>query len=463
MRNLVHLLVFLPVLLVFAAIEPNDMVIIILSERDGYSADQADLLKQNITHQAYHLQKEAPNFLLTHEGIGKNEIKGAWTIYPLIPIFYSKYPNTRWHLFCSENTMVNLGRLMIVLSRFNSSEEVWIGHGLHDTEPTIIHHYADPSMGVSYPNIASGFVISRALIKTLKMRVHSGAISANDFVIDAPYEFSNYVFNRGKGSQLIHSSEFCIVPTEDCATYPKKNPSCGNTMSLENILFAVKTYDENHSKRVPILMKTWLGRTVHYALFSNAKDEKLKNIVVVSHTTQGHCAKTYGLLQRAEKIMTKKKIKWLVVTDDDTILSVSRLSKILSCYDAEQPIAIGERYGFRPTEEIGYEYLTGGAGLAMSLPLIIKILKSTVCHCPMMTTPDDMFLFGICLSQLGVRLSPSPLFHQARPQDYAEGLLASQEPVSFHKFWMNDPVGVYRDWFKETDDKLVPVYHHLEL
>ncbi|XP_015116612.1 beta-1,3-glucosyltransferase [Diachasma alloeum] len=354
----------------------------------------------------------------------------------------------------------NIGRIFVL---FSFSKALWIGHALHDTGPTIIHHFADPLTRLSYPNIASGFGISRALLETLKIRVRSGVPSDNDFIIDASYEFSNFVHNNGKGPQLIHLSEFCVDSAETCATYPKKFPSCGNPVSIGNIFFAVKTYNVNHSKRMPLLLKTWLRHTVHYALFSNEEDEKLENVIVVPHTTEGHCAKTYGLLQHAEKIMKKKKIEWLVVTDDDTILSVSRLSKMLSCYDAKQPMAIGERYGFRATEETGYEYLTGGAGLAMSAPLLTKILTSNSCNCPMMSAPDDMFLFGICLIRLGLRPSTSPLFHQARPQDYAEGFLASQEPVSFHKFWMNDPVRVYRDWFKEADDELTPVQHHPEL
>ena len=40
---------------------------------------------------------------------------------------------------------------------------------------------------------------------------------------------------------------------------------------------------------------------------------------------------------------------------------------------------------------------------------------------------------------------------QARPTDYATAYLASQEPISFHKFWMTDPELIYKEWFEQAD------------
>jgi len=34
--------------------------------------------------------------------------------------------------------------------------------------------------------------------------------------------------------------------------------------------------------------------------------------------------------------------------------------------------------------------------------------------------------------------------------------LASQEPISFHRFWSVDPKAVYNDWFAEVD-KILPL------
>jgi hypothetical protein len=51
-------------------------------------------------------------------------------------------------------------------------------------------------------------------------------------------------------------------------------------------------------------------------------------------------------------------------------------------------------------------------------------------------------------------LNDSPLFHQARPEDYAPDLLGYRHPISFHKFWNTDPMKIYDHWFRQADHKL---------
>ena len=51
-------------------------------------------------------------------------------------------------------------------------------------------------------------------------------------------------------------------------------------------------------------------------------------------------------------------------------------------------------------------------------------------------------------------LDNSPLFHQARPEDYAPDLLRYRDPISFHKFWNTDPMKIYDKWFRQADQKL---------
>lgn len=118
----------------------------------------------------------------------------------------------------------------------------------------------------------------------------------------------------------------------------------------------------------------------------------------------------------------------------------------------------------------GYDYLTGGGGLVLSLDLVRKLAG---CDCPTPSSPDDMWL-GVCLAKYKIPVIHSPLFHQvtilikslgisvfyalkaylifqARPTDYTPEYLAPHRPISFHKHWMIDPVEVYQQWF-ETDD-----------
>ena len=42
--------------------------------------------------------------------------------------------------------------------------------------------------------------------------------------------------------------------------------------------------------------------------------------------------------------------------------SVPRLRRLLQCYNADQRVVLGERYGYGLAKQHGYNYPTGGAG-----------------------------------------------------------------------------------------------------
>jgi len=54
-----------------------------------------------------------------------------------------------------------------------------------------------------------------------------------------------------------------------------------------------------------------------------------------------------------------KRLDWLVIADDDTLLSVQRLERLLSCYDPSRPVLLGQRYGYANSHRHGYDYVTG--------------------------------------------------------------------------------------------------------
>lgn len=94
--------------------------------------------------------------------------------------------------------------------------------------------------------------------------------------------------------------------------------------------------------------------------------------------------------------------------------SVFRLQQLLTCFSWTTPISLGERYGYNVRlSNLGYNYITGGGGMILSLPAVKLIAGSGECLCPNPSTPDDMFL-GICLSRLGIPIVHSPMFHQVR-------------------------------------------------
>ena len=441
-------------------LNPRDVVIMVLSQKEGYHSAHANVLRKDIDEQAYILDKEPPEIVLSHE----LNINGSWTITPLLGHLSDIYPASKWFFFCLENTVIRLSKLLGILSKFKEDNNVWIGHALYDHEPTIIHHFAEHNKRFKYPHIASGFAMTSTLVESLVQKIIEGKTPKDDFSIDASYEFASFVLKVEKGVRLTHVPEICVVSSPECVTYPKFFHPCSSPVSPENVYFAVKTCAKYHAKRIPVIKKTWAKYASDIGYFSDSADKYLPDAFIVPNTTRGHCAKTYNILAKADKILKEKALNWLVIGDDDTIFSVARLLRLLTCYNPKAPLAIGERYGYRLWDNVyGYEYLTGGAGIAVSAPLVHEMVQSDRCECPSPTHPDDMYLFGVCLARIGVQPVHSPLFHQARPVDYAIGYLASQEPVSFHKFWMLEPQMVYDEWFADADESLSMVKKHTEL
>ncbi|KAB5543472.1 hypothetical protein PHYPO_G00079560 [Pangasianodon hypophthalmus] len=88
--------------------------------------------------------------------------------------------------------------------------------------------------------------------------------------------------------------------------------------------------------------------------------------------------------------------------------------------------------------------------MVFSRVAVLKILSSG-CGCYSPDAPDDMVL-GMCLNTLGLSVTHSPQFHQARPDDYPKELLLRQSPISFHKHWNINPVAVYQQWLMDSED-----------
>ncbi|MEQ2165516.1 Beta-1,3-glucosyltransferase, partial [Goodea atripinnis] len=76
-----------------------------------------------------------------------------------------------------------------------------------------------------------------------------------------------------------------------------------------------------------------------------------------------HCGKTFAILQRFLSSAVPN-TKWLVIVDDDTLISLPRLRVLLSCYDPSVPVCLGERYGYGLSQG-GYSYITGGGGFVL--------------------------------------------------------------------------------------------------
>lgn len=405
---------------------------------------------------------------LTHEDFPH---PGVWTVVPLLSQLYTIHgSNSSWLIFCEGHTTIDLFQMLELLNKYSPTEELFIGHALRDREATIIHHFAfsnDP-LQFRYPHFASGFAMSQALLKKIAYRLDCGDHPDMDFSIDPSHELALYIWENGKGPELTHASQLCLRNHPQCASYPLEFHACGNPVAKESMYFAVKTCSKYHKDRIPVVKHTWAKYVLHIGFYSESKDASIPTIDLgVPNTEHGHCGKTMAMLKHIAMIAPSlQDVRWVVIADDDTILSVARLRQLLSCFQPSKPFAIGERYGYNVQRSPqGYNYITGGGGMVFSMATVRQITGSTYCKCPSDSTPDDMFL-GICLARLGITITHSPLFHQARPLDYAPEYLNPQLPVSFHKHWMVDPLRVYEKWFSKVDQQMEADYlaqKHVEL
>ncbi|EDW03043.1 GH10709 [Drosophila grimshawi] len=251
-----------------------------------------------------------------------------------------------------------------------------------------------------------------------------------------------------------HVPALATAAPVSCVLHAKPEATSGNAVhcvhtTSAHIYFAIKTCAKFHKERIPIIERTWAPDAMRRKYYSDVADAGIPTISTgLPNVPTGHCAKTLAILQLSLKdINNQTDIRWLMLVDDDTLLSVPRLSALLSCYNYTEHIYLGERYGYRLYAPDGFNYHTGGAGIVVSVPLLRLIVER--CSCPVDNAPDDMIL-GYCLQALGVPALHAPSFHQARPQDYAKELLQLNTPISFHKYWHTSPEHTYKRWLSDA-------------
>ncbi|KAI8507526.1 fucose metabolic process [Branchiostoma belcheri] len=398
----------------------QDVVFIIQSQRYSYHAKKAHQLRENIRQQAQDLQQEPPTVVVLHE---EWRGRGVWTIFPFLPkISQSFGQKAAWVFFCEDDTAVKLLPLLDVLRKYDATKELFLGRALVDQEATIIHHFAfhEKPGSFSYPDFSAGWALSAPLLNRLAKR-WSEESHQGEFTIDLKHEIAMYIYDSGNGVKLTDVPQFCAVP---------------------------------------VVQHTWGKQARYITYYSDKEDSTIPTVTTgVPNTDRGHCGKAYAIMKQFHTNENLKKMDWLIIADDDTLLSVPRLLRVLSCYDPSDPIFLGERYGYGLTrgEDSGYAYITGGGGMVLSRAGVRTLMLSS-CGCPADDSPDDMIL-GMCSEMTGVQVVHSQLFHQARPADYSIGYLSHQPPVSFHKHWNNDPYKVYNKYLLTDGEK----YNHTEL
>ncbi|KAL0272597.1 UNVERIFIED_CONTAM: hypothetical protein PYX00_005509 [Menopon gallinae] len=425
-------------------IHHKNLVFVILSQADEHHEKNAKMLEYFLKAQTNNNSK----VFLTHRDL---KHVGDWTVIPLLERLWDMLNgNFTWLIFCTDQTGVDVNNLIDTLQP-HTKNETFIGRGLSDAEPTIIHHFTSiPNF--QYPLFAAGFGINRNLLERIVNSLDmSKIIKKTDFSIDASHELALFLKNNLDDVVLTDSPRFCLNYAPGCATYVTKMNLCKG-IDRKAIFFAVKTCEKFHHSRVPIVQITWGKKCFNIAYFSDVSDLKIPTVeIMIPNVDYGHCRKSEVILEiLMRNLVENNTLQWVVLADDDTILSVRRIQKLLGCYNPREPVILGERYGYKVLDNYGYNYITGGGGVVLSREAVMR-LSGGNCRCPRETTPDDMFLLGICARKMNIGLVHIPLFHQARPNDYNSDYLKIGNPISFHKHWMTDPVQIYKDWFEEDD------------
>ncbi|KAG1714676.1 Beta-1,3-glucosyltransferase [Nymphon striatum] len=418
-------------------------------QSNPYHVGKAEENQQHIRQQYAEFDKKSdiPIIQLSHQDY---DVTGSWTIIPILHRI--RFNDVKWVFLCEDVTRINLKMLLKVLRNYSYDQEWFLGHALRDQEATIIHHFAfheDP-MKFSYPSFASGFAFSNGLLARL-LSEQTRKPKLNQFSIDPKHELAMYIKDSTGGVELTHVPEFCLAInySQNCASYISETfPSCPSKSS-EDFVVAVKTYSKFYDTRVQVTQNTWAPFVQNLIYFGDVENSTIPvKSLGIPNTKAGHCAKTIAIMKYF--LLNLLKHRWLVIVDDDTIFSISRMKQLLNCYDSSNHLALGERYGFQTSSSTGYDYITGGGGSAT----VKKLIENDECKCPNNDSPDDMIL-GMCLKRLNLPVTHSAAFHQARPNDYSHEYLASHLPLSFHKHWLIDPIEVYNSWFRKEDEKMI--------
>ena len=121
----------------------------------------------------------------------------------------------------------------------------------------------------------------------------------------------------------------------------KNNDQLALDEVLQDSLVAVKTCTKYHEERLDAVMKTWGDLVPNLELISDSVEEKFRTKVLpyTINTENGHCNKTMAILEYFDQL--EPPLSFLVIVDDDTVLSVVRLAQLLGCYDKTESFLLG--------------------------------------------------------------------------------------------------------------------------
>ncbi|PAA90684.1 hypothetical protein BOX15_Mlig010101g2 [Macrostomum lignano] len=470
-------------------------VLMCQSQAASFHKQRCDLLRRHIEDQAKELKvpagAETPDISIA---LAEDLVDPGIETFFYLPILagnHTQLTQSDFVFFCHEETRMNLVGLLNQLAQYNSSKPLFIGSPLRDEGYYIVHHFSQSRH--LYPFVYCGFAMSNGLITSLveHFQVNKAKLGEYEFRIDPAYELASLISIELHLANLTALSAMCprsVNLTDSCITWTTEMfrlPQCFPNSSavsavLNRTLFAVKTHQANFATVLSVVRDTWAKEAPNIIYYADVEDREIPTVACgVPNTERGHCDKLNRILHLlaesnnvsaqatnnadgSDKSNSSSALfDWFVVCDDDTLLSPSRLARLLACHSlsqpADSPLVVGEKYGYLSADgRHGYPYPTGGSGFALNRAALRRLTVEAngaggivVTRCGSAESPDDMSL-GVWLRSLSVPIVHSHLLHQAKPVEYSPVLLRAQLPISFHKHLDLDPRQAYRDWLLDA-------------
>jgi len=363
--------------------------------------------------------------------------------------------------FLESASAIDAKELRAALATHDARTPIFLGHSIVDTESSIVHHY---DSNTHYPLALSGFALSWALVGKLARELEATPLGSNQ-QIEPVFELAKWIQGPSIKVPLTHfPSAFCTERAAGCATWVRSRDAFRPSFGLgpDMVTIAVKTVGALHKKRIPVLNELWgKSSTAEVLYLSNETFTEIKGVQVVDLSPEfgdavnpavesteqgsGHCSKMESMLKWLYKHRPGK--RWYVVTDDDTLVNVPRLLRVLDSHDHTEAIYMGERYGWAHAERrSGTNYMTTGAGMVLSAPALAELQRCSHCTCSRPNSPDDMTLGGWMQSLGNIKPVHEEGFHQSEPHNYNDAWIRySDTPITFHRFGLR---------FGGTEEKL---------
>ncbi|XP_028758794.1 uncharacterized protein LOC114717766 [Neltuma alba] len=138
-------------------------------------------------------------------------------------------------------------------------------------------------------------------------------------------------------------------------------------------------------------------------------------------------------------------VKWFVMTDDDTVMVIENLIRVLSKYDHTKQVYVGmNSEAIKSNSLFAFEMAYGGGGFALSYPLmeaLVENLEGCIERYTHLISSD--YIVSACIADLGVDPTFERGFHQVDAHGDVSGLLSAHPNVPFvsiHHMDTIDPI-----------------------